>query len=36
MPDTCAECRFNKGGYCVIKEKDVKSGNKACPEFEER
>ncbi len=36
MPDTCADCRFNQGGYCVIKEKDVSSNAKACSDFEER
>ena len=33
--DTCADCRFNKDGYCVIHEKVVRSYAKACPDFEE-
>lgn len=35
MPDTCADCRHNKGGYCEVYEKNV-SSSPACPEFEER
>ncbi len=33
--DTCADCRFCKEGYCVIKEKDVDPDSKACSDFEE-
>lgn len=36
MRDTCAECRFNQDGYCIIKEKDVNNNAKACCDFEER
>lgn len=36
MPDTCADCRHNKGGYCEVYEKNVSSSSRACPEFEER
>lgn len=33
--DTCGDCKHNCGGYCDIYEKSVKSGSRACPEFEE-
>ena len=36
MADTCAECRYNHGGYCELKEKTVNSGAGACCDFEER
>ncbi len=36
MKDTCADCRFNEGGYCQIYEKTVDSGSSACSDFEER
>lgn len=36
MSDKCSDCRFNKGGYCEIKDKEVSREWKACPDFEER
>lgn len=36
MQDKCSDCRFNQGGYCVIKDKDVNSDAKACCDFQER
>lgn len=33
--DTCADCRFNQEGYCVIYEKNVNPNSKPCPEFQE-
>lgn len=37
MPNncTCGDCEHNKCGYCEIKEKNVSSSSKACPEYEE-
>ena len=31
----CGNCRHNVNGYCTMYDKYVKSGNKACPEYEE-
>lgn len=35
MPNTCGDCRFNQGGYCIIKDKNVSDSSK-CSDFEER